>query len=240
MQENAMRTPEELERLAFREALTPEEDDLLVDTLLQRSTDERVPQKRTSDLKQAAFFAARAFDKGARDQQQLTKYVRLLTDVQRAAPSDSFRRKLAEMKSVLAGRGWHEAILKKLARRGHALRRDVLATDEQLDRIEVSLGVTLPQSYRHYLKQYAHRQIGTYEPLTALQLEDAVREAWASGLERYLLPFLEDNADYFCFDLRARVEEPPVVFRPHDGTSSENWAGFAAWVEECWLGEIDA
>ena len=234
-----MRTPEELERLAFREVLTSEEDDLLVDYLVQRAAGEAAPQKKTADLKQAAFFATRAFDKGARDPQRLAKYVRLLGDVQRTAPSDSFRRKLAEMKSVLAGKGAHEAILKKLARRGKAGRREVLATDEELDRIERSLGIKLPKSYRQYLKQYAHRQIGTYEPFTARELVEAVREAWSGGVEPHLLPFLVDNADYFCIDLRSQVDEPPIVFRPHDGTSNESWANFAAWVEECWLAEME-
>jgi len=234
-----VRTPEELERLAFREVLTAEEDDRLVDHLVQRAGGQPAPQQKTADLKQAAFFAGRAFDKGARDPQRLAKYVQLLGDVQRAAPSDSFRRKLAEMKSALAGKGAHEAVLKKLARRGRAGRREALATDEELDGIERSLGVKLPQSYRQYLKQYVHRQIGTYEPFTAQDLVRAVGEARSAGLEPHLLPFLEDNADYFCFDLRAQVDEPPVVFRPHDGTSNETWANFAAWVEECWLAELD-
>ena len=234
-----MRTPEELERIAFKEALTSDEDDRLVDHFIQRSNDERAPQKKAAGLKQAAFFASRAFDKGARDPDRLAKYVKLLTEVQRAAPSDSFRRKLAEMKSAAAGKSSHEAVLKKLARKGEAGRRDALATDDQLNGVEAALGVALPQSYRQYLKQYAHRQIGTYEPYTAAELEEAAREAWAGGLEPHLLPFLEDNADHFCFDLRAKVAEPSVVFRPHDGTSTETWPSFAAWVEECWLGELE-
>ena len=113
------------------------------------------------------------------------------------------------------------------------------ATDEFLDTVQDSLKTALPPSYRTYLKQYAHRQIGTYEPYTAAELADAARDAWSHGLESYLLPFLEDNADHFCFDMRSNSAEPPVVFRPHDGTSSEIWANFPAWIEECWLTELD-
>jgi hypothetical protein len=234
-----MRTPDELERVAFKEKLTPDEDDLLVDLFLQRAADEKMPQKRTAPLKQAAFFASRAFDKGARDPEHVEKYVKLLTDVQKAAPSDSFRRKLAEMKSVLAGKDSFTSVLKKLARFGEAGDKKVLATDEQLDAIEHSLGLKLPRSYREYLKKYAHRQIGTYEPFVASELEAEARGAWSRELEAHLLPFLEDNADHFCFDMRSRVDEPAIVFRPHDGTSTETWPNFAAWVEECWLGELE-
>lgn len=234
-----MRTVEELEKVAFREKLTAEEDDLLVDLYLQRGEGERDLRKQADPLKQAAFFAARAFDKGMRDPERLAQYVKILTTVQRIAPSDSFRRKLAEMKSVQSGKTGYESVLKKLGRKGEAFRRDVLATDQQLSQIQASLGMMLPASYRDYLMKYAHRQIGTYEPYTAGELEQEAREAWANGLEPYLLPFLEDNADHFCFDTRSQVAEPPVVFRPHDGTSSETWPNFAAWVEECWLGELD-
>ena len=125
---------------------------------MDRGAAETAVRKRTPHLKQAAFFAARAFDKGAREPETLAKYSRLLTEVQRIAPSSSFRRKLMEIKSVLAGEESHGAALKKLARRGRAYGRDVLATDAELDGIQTSLGVTLPPSYRTYLKQYAHRR----------------------------------------------------------------------------------
>ena len=234
-----MRSPEELERVAFREALTAEEDGLLVDLFLERASRESTPRTKAPALKQAAFFASRAFDKGAWDPADLAKFSKLLADVQRASPSDSFRRKLAEMKSALSGKDSQAAILKKLAKMGSAGSRDDLADDEALDGIEEDLGVTLPPSYRSYLKKYVHRRIGTYEPYTAAQLADAAREAWDAELEPYLLPFLEDNADHFCFDLRSEMDEPPVVFRPHDGTSTETWPNFAAWIEECWLAELD-
>jgi hypothetical protein len=237
--ENDMRSPEQLKRVAFKEALTVEEDDMLADLFVQRAAGEIVAQKKRSALKQAAFFASRAFDKGARDPDRIGKYVKLLTDVQRVAPSDSFRRKLAEMKWAPAGKDSHSEILKKLSRHGEAFDKDVLATDDELDEIESSLGLTLPPSYREYLEKYAHRQIGTYEPYTAGELESAAREAWSAELETHYVPFLEDNADRFCFDMRSKVKEPPVIFRPHDGTSTETWPNFWAWVEECWLGELD-
>jgi hypothetical protein len=143
-----MRTPEELERVAFKETLTPDEDDRLVDYLVLRSEGETEPKKRTSSLKQAAFFAARAFDKGSQSPERLAKYIKLLTHAQRVAPTDSSRRKLAEMKSVGAGKSSHGAALKTLARKGEAGSRNVLATDAQLDTIAASLRLVLPESYR--------------------------------------------------------------------------------------------
>jgi hypothetical protein len=53
------------------------------------------------------------------------------------------------------------------------------------------------------------------------------------------LHFLEDNTDLFCFDLTTNGPEFGVVFRPHNGKSTESWPNFAAWVEECWLGELE-
>lgn len=234
-----MRTAEELERVAFREKLTAEEDDLLVDHFCQRAETSIGRKQRASALKEAAFFAARAFDKGLRAPDRLAAYALLLKEAQALDPSDSFRRKLAEVKSAASGKADHQASLKKLARAGEAFDRRVLATDEDLDEVESDLGVKLPRSYREYLKKYAHRQIGTFEPYVASDLAETVREAWDGGLEEYFVPFLEDNSDLYCFDMRSSLPEPPVVFRPHDGTSDETWPNFAAWIEECWLGELE-
>jgi hypothetical protein len=233
-----MRSPEELERVAFRQTLTPEEDDELVKHFLHRASTESPQKAKGPLLKQAAFFASRAFDKGVRDPGRVGDYISVLASVQKVAPSESFRQKLVEMKAALRGRSGYEAALRKLGRKGTALGLEVLATEAQLDHIETSLNVKLPPSYRHYLLQYAHRQIGTYEPFTAVELEGAVREAWGQGLEQHLLPFLEDNGDYFCFDQSAKRDEPAVVFWPHDGSSNESWPNFVAWVEECWLAEL--
>ena len=54
-----MRTEAELERVAFREKLTADEDVLLVDMFERRAGEERDDRKKASHLKQAAFFAAR-------------------------------------------------------------------------------------------------------------------------------------------------------------------------------------
>lgn len=234
-----MRTAEELERVAFREKLTAEEDDLLFDHFRQRAETADDRKQRTSALKQAAFFASRAFEKGLRTPDRLAAYVDILKSAQALDPSDNFRRKLAEMKSAASGKAGHQASLKKLARAGEAFDRGVLANDGELDEIESDLGAKLPPSYREYLKKYAHRQIGTFEPYVAGELVAKVREAWDSGLESFLLPFLEDNADHYCFDMRSSLPEPPVVFRPHDGTSDETWPNFAAWIEECWVAELE-
>ncbi|HLJ56621.1 MAG TPA: SMI1/KNR4 family protein [Chthonomonadaceae bacterium] len=234
-----MRPVEELERIAFREPLTTEEDARLAELFAGRAAAGGAARQHAGAMKQAAFFGARAFDKGERDPAALSRFAELLAEAQRLAPSESFRRKLAEVKSVAAGKDAYAAAIKRLARAGEPGRKSVLANDAELDSIEAELGVTLPRSYRAYLKQAAHRQIGTYEPYTAGELAGAAREAWDGGLEPHLLPFLDDNADHFCFDLRSTVAEPPVVYRPHDGTSDETWPNFAAWIDECWLAELE-
>ena len=97
---------------------------------------------------------------------------------------------------------------------------------------EAVLTVTLPATYKHFLMAYAHHTIGTYEPFQAVELADQVRAAWAYGVPQHLLPFVECNGDYFCFDMRVRLPEPPVVLCAHDGQCDEIWPTFAAWVKE--------
>ena len=164
-----MRTPEELERLAFRERLSADEDHCLFEHCRSRAQAAQHPRGQIAALKQAAFFAMRAFDKGSQAPARLQEYIGVLVQVQQRAPTPSFRRKCAEMRSVAAGRS-------------HAA--------------------------------------------------DQVRAAWAYGVPQHLLPFVECNGDYFCFDMRVRLPEPPVVLCAHDGQSDEIWPTFAAWVEE--------
>src|SRR5262249_12468594 len=110
--------------------------------------------------------------------------------------------------------------------------RKPLVDEATLARLEAALAVRLPATYKHFLTMYAHHAIGTYELFQVGELIDQKHQAWAYGVPRHLLPFVESNGDYFCFDMRVRLPEPPVVLYAHDGQSDEIWPTFAAWVEE--------
>ena len=74
------------------------------------------------------------------------------------------------------------------------------------------------------------------EELERLAFKEALTPEEDDRLVDYLMQRgAAEPAAHFCVDLRSKAEEPPVVFRPHDGTSDETWTNFAAWVEECWL-----
>src|SRR5579872_800325 len=89
---NTMRPVEELERIAFREPLTTEEDARLAELFAGRAAAGGAARQHAGAMKQAAFFGARAFDKGERDPAALSRFAELLAEAQRLAPSESFRR----------------------------------------------------------------------------------------------------------------------------------------------------
>jgi hypothetical protein len=122
-----------------------------------------------------------------------------------------------------------------------------LPSGEEVAEAEAALGVSFPPSYTTYLLQYADVEVGHYELYSPaeedsyLDLVKEVEETWASGeLERHLLPFVEDNGDYFCFDLKSAGPEYEVVYWSHNGTTNERWKNFLHWVEACWIGETES
>src|SRR5262249_45496422 len=140
------------------------------------------PRDQIAALKQAAFFAIRAFDKGNQAPAWLQEYIDVLVRVQQRAPTPSFRRKCAEMRSVAAGRSHAAAVLRKIGRPASR----PLVDEATLGNIETVLAVTLPATYKHFLMTYAHHTIGAYEPFQAVELADQVHAAWAYGVPQYL------------------------------------------------------
>jgi len=58
-----------------------------------------------------------------------------------------------------------------------------------------------------------------------LDLFDLAEGAWNEmGLPRHLLPFVEDNGDYYCLNA-----EGEVIFWSHSGSTHERWASLAEW-----------
>jgi hypothetical protein len=118
-----------------------------------------------------------------------------------------------------------------------------LSTHDDVRNAEEKLGVAFPPSYVKYQLQYSDVTFGTYEPYhlfqdgSYLDLVASVDEARENGLPDHLLPFVEDNSDYFCFDLQSAGPEYKVAFWSHNGKQGETWSNFLDWVERCWIGE---
>jgi len=118
-----------------------------------------------------------------------------------------------------------------------------LPTRKDVVSAERKLGVKFPPSYVKYQLQYSDVVLGTFELFQLFEdgsytdLFKAVREAKETGLPEHLLPFLEDNSDYYCFDLTSPAPEYKVRFWSHNGLTGEEWGDFLEWVNKCWIEE---
>ena len=66
-----------------------------------------------------------------------------------------------------------------------------------------------------------------------LDLFEIAKRAWEiAGLSRDLLPFIHDNADYFCL-----TRQGGVVFWSHNGAVHETWNTFAEWYQQVCVDE---
>jgi hypothetical protein len=116
-----------------------------------------------------------------------------------------------------------------------------LPTENELTFIEKELDVRLHADLRKYLLTASDIVYGTKEPATITDPEahtDLARmceTAWEElDVPRDLVPFCEDNGDYFCINKRGQV-----VLRSADGATDEKWPNLAAWIEEVWIGESE-
>jgi hypothetical protein len=61
-----------------------------------------------------------------------------------------------------------------------------------------------------------------------LDLFKIAAAAWGiMGVPRDLLPFIEDNGDYFCL-----TSDGEVVYWSHNGSTDERWPTMAAWHQQ--------
>jgi len=103
-------------------------------------------------------------------------------------------------------------------------------TDAEIDAAEASLGRRFHPDYRAFLKGGGNVANAKFEPAVVLpggghlDLLKIVQRAWAAGVPGDLLPFVEDNGDYFCIGERGEV-----VYWSHNGTVDERWPSLAAW-----------
>jgi len=114
-----------------------------------------------------------------------------------------------------------------------------LPTPDEVDAAEDRLDVKFPADYRRYLLEASDVVYGPLEPAIVipdaghLGLAGIAETAWGQmELPRNLLPFCEDNGDYYCLNQSGEVE-----FWSPDGATDEKWKDLATWIREVWIGE---
>lgn len=111
-----------------------------------------------------------------------------------------------------------------------------LPTESDVNAVETGLGVSLPSDLRRFLLEVSNVSVGTIEPVTLSQVDshtyilNVIESARSYGVPDNLLPFCEDNADFFCFNEKGEVE-----YWSHNGVTDERWSNLAAWIEDVWL-----
>jgi len=112
-----------------------------------------------------------------------------------------------------------------------------LPTENEVDAAEGRLGIKFPVDYRQYLLQASDVVYGALEPAIItpdaghLDLIDMAQTAWDEmEVPRTLLPFCEDNGDYYCLNESGEVE-----YWSHNGATDERWKDLATWIKEVWI-----
>jgi hypothetical protein len=121
-----------------------------------------------------------------------------------------------------------------------------LPTAEEVDDAERRVGATFHPDYRRFLLEASDVVYRTLEPAQVTEaggwpphLVEMVEDARAyPGFPPDLLPFCEDNANYYCMDTSG--ESPEVVYWSHDGLTDEKWPDLAMWIEQVWIDEQEA
>ena len=112
-----------------------------------------------------------------------------------------------------------------------------LPTEAEVVAAEDQLGVKFPPDYRRYLMAASDVVYGSLEPAIVipdaghLSLVDVAETAWDElEVPRELLPFCEDNGDYYCLNQNGEVE-----YWSHEGATDEKWTDLATWIKEVWI-----
>ena len=107
-------------------------------------------------------------------------------------------------------------------------------TDEELTSAEARLGVMVHPDYRTFLKGGGDVGNALFEPAVVLpgagncNLFEIAQYAWESaGVPRDLVPFIEDNGDYFCISSSGEVS-----YWSHNGATSESWPNLSSWFQQ--------
>ncbi len=113
-----------------------------------------------------------------------------------------------------------------------------LPTEAEVAAVENRLGVKFHPDYRQYLLEASDVVFGALEPaivipdaghLSLIRMVETARDEME--VPRNLLPFCEDNSDYYCL-----TETGAIEFWAHDGTTDDKWPDLATWIKEVWIG----
>lgn len=113
-----------------------------------------------------------------------------------------------------------------------------LPSEVEVAEMERKLDVRFHPDFKTYLLAASDVTLGTIEPATITDpgshtyLPSVVEGARKMGVPDTLLPFCEDNGDYFCL-----LASGEVVFWSHNGVADERWRSLAAWIRVVWIEE---
>lgn len=109
-----------------------------------------------------------------------------------------------------------------------------IPTDAEIDLVEQTLGLQFHPDYRAFLTSENNVTNAGFEPAVVLPgsghlyLVEMAKIAWDErGVPRDLLPFVDNNGDYFCL-----TETGEVVYWSHNGTTHERWSTLADWHQQ--------
>ena len=114
-------------------------------------------------------------------------------------------------------------------------------TDAEIDTAEKRLKFRFHPDYREFLKSGGDVGEAALEAAVILpgsghlDLFEIAETAWGDmEVPRDLLPFIEDNGDYYCLTKTGEVK-----FWSHNGTTEEKWATFGDWYQQVCVEEAE-
>ncbi|MBD8566382.1 SMI1/KNR4 family protein [Oxalobacteraceae sp. CFBP 8763] len=109
-----------------------------------------------------------------------------------------------------------------------------LPTDEEINSAEARLGVVFHADYRAFLKSGGDVANAIFDAAVVLpgsgycDLFEIAQYAWENaGVPRDLVPFVQDNGDYFCISSAGEVS-----YWSHNGATSERWPSLSNWFQQ--------
>lgn len=111
-----------------------------------------------------------------------------------------------------------------------------LPSEAEVNDVEAVVGITLHPDFRKYLLEASDVNVGTLEPVTAVDPEshtyllNVIEDAKRMGVPSELLPICEDNSDFYCIN-----NEGQIIFWSHNGTTDEKWDSLSNWIQDVWI-----
>lgn len=111
-----------------------------------------------------------------------------------------------------------------------------LPSEAEIRSVERQLEVLFHPDYRRFLLEASDVVYGVIElatidsPSSHSHLPKVVASARDYGVPADLLPFCEDNEDFYCLSPNGEVH-----YWSHNGWASEKWRDLAHWIQDVWL-----